>query len=61
MQTEGPPLNPRSYLRTRIINVRREVEALPSEKGARRWLAHGEAELQIVEAELAATGGHAPR
>ena len=61
MQTEGPPLNLCSYLRTRIINVHREGEALPSEKGARRWLAQGEAELQILEAELAAIGRHPPR
>jgi len=56
MHTEAPPLNPRTYLRTRIVNVRREVEALRAEKGVSRWLAQGEAELQILEAELAAIG-----
>jgi hypothetical protein len=51
---EAHPLNPRTYLRHRIVNLRREVKALQSETGASRWLAQGQAELQILEAELAA-------
>ena len=51
---EAHPLNPRSYLRHRIVNLRREVKALQSQSGASHWLTQGQAELQILEAELAA-------
>ena len=52
--SEAYPLNPRTYLRHRIVNLRREVKALQSGSGASHWLAQGQEELQILEAELAA-------
>ena len=54
MHTEAPPINPRIYLRQRIENVRREVEALRKGSGPSRWVAQGQEELQVLEAELAA-------
>ena len=48
------PTNPRTYLRQRIENVRREVEALRAQPGSSRWLAQDKEELEVLEAELAA-------
>ena len=52
--TEAHALNPRTYLRHRIVNLRAEVEALRADSGPSRWLAQGQEELAILEAELAA-------
>ena len=54
MHIEAPPINPRIYLRQRIENVRREVEALRTGPDTSRWLAQGQEELAFLEAELAA-------
>jgi len=54
VHTVAPPLNPRASLRDRIVNVRRELEALQAGPASARWVAQAEQELRILEAELAA-------
>ena len=54
MHTVAPPLDPRTSLRARIVNLRREIAGLRADSGSTRWVAHSEQELRILEAELAA-------
>ena len=61
MHTETHPLDPRTHLRHRIVNLRREIQALQAEPGSGRWLAQGQEELHVLEAELAALERRRPR